>query len=51
MICRNADLNAQQRRMLNQMNDLLYPRIRILTYDDVITSARHVLNNLTRRTS
>ena len=51
VIGRNADLNAEQRRMLNQMNDLLYPRIRILTYDDVITSARHVLNNLTRPTS
>jgi hypothetical protein len=49
VIGRNADLNAEQRRMLNQMNDLLYPRIRILTYDDVIASARHVLNNLTQR--
>jgi hypothetical protein len=35
--------------MLKQMNGLLYPRIRILTYDDVITSARHVLNTLTQR--
>jgi hypothetical protein len=51
VIGRNADLNAKQRRMLSQMNDLLYPRIRIMTYDDVITSARHVLDNLTRGAS
>jgi hypothetical protein len=51
VIGRNADLNAKQRRMLSQMNDLLYPRIRIMTYDDVITSARHVLDNLTRGVS
>ena len=49
VIGRNADLDKEQRRMLKQMNDLLYPRIRIMTYDDVIASARHVLNNLTQR--
>jgi hypothetical protein len=49
VIGRNADLSAAQRRMLRQMNDLLYPRIRIMTFDDVISSARHVLNNLTQR--
>jgi Domain of unknown function (DUF4263) len=49
IIGRNAGLDAPQRRMLKQMNDLHYPRIRILRYDDVIASARHVLNNLTQR--
>jgi len=49
VIGRNADLDKEQRRMLKQMNDLLHPRIRIMTYDDVIASARHVLNNLTQR--
>jgi hypothetical protein len=46
---RSSELGTAQHRLLRQLNDLLYPRIRISTFDDVIANARNVLKNLTSR--
>jgi hypothetical protein len=49
VIGRNADLNSSQLRILKGLNDLLYSRIRIETYDDVLLNARNIIRNLTAR--
>jgi hypothetical protein len=49
VIGRRKDLIPSQVRMLSSLNELLYPRIQIITYDDVLQSALSVLNNLTSR--
>ena len=47
IIGERAQLNVPQSRMLAALNDLVHPRIKIMTYDDVIAAARNVLQNLT----
>lgn len=49
VIGKREDLTGAQARSLKAFNDLLYPRIRIDTYDDVLHNARNVLRNLTIR--
>jgi Domain of unknown function (DUF4263) len=49
VIGRSGDLNSAQLRMLKALNDLLHPRIRIETYDDVLVNARNVIRNLTAK--
>jgi hypothetical protein len=49
VIGRDRDVNADQRRMLRLMNDLLNHRILIWTYDEVIRNAKNVVRNLTSR--
>ena len=46
---RGGSLNADQRRMLRLINDLLNHRILVWTYDEVIQNARNVVRNLTSR--
>jgi hypothetical protein len=49
VIGRKNDMNADQLRMLKMLNDILAPRIVVLTYDDVLENARNVVRNLTAR--
>jgi hypothetical protein len=49
VIGRRSELSKEQSRMLGALNDQLYPRIRVLTYDDVLSNARNILRNLTSR--
>jgi hypothetical protein len=46
---RAGEMSDRQKRMLKQLNDLLHPRIRIATYDEIVQGARNVLTNLTAR--
>ena len=47
VIGRKAGMNSTQLRVLKSFNDNLYPRINIMTYDDVLLNARNILHNLT----
>jgi hypothetical protein len=49
VIGRSKNVREAQLRMLRLLNDTLTPRIRILTYDEVILNARNVVRNLTER--
>lgn len=49
VIGRDADLNDSQTRMLKSLNDLLSPRVRILTYDNVIQNAKNIVRNITAK--
>jgi hypothetical protein len=49
VIGRRKDLTPSQTRMLSELNDLLNPRVQVVTYDDVIQSALNVLKNLTSK--
>lgn len=49
VIGRRKDLSPSQTRMLSSLNELLHPRVQIVTYDDVLQSALSVLKNLTSR--
>jgi Domain of unknown function (DUF4263) len=49
VIGRSGDLNSAQLRLLKGLNDLLHPRIRIETYDDVLLNARNIIRNLTAK--
>jgi len=46
VIGRKDNLGKAQARMLQALNDALYPRIVVLTFDDLITNARNVMENL-----
>jgi Domain of unknown function (DUF4263) len=49
VIGRDRDLSAQQSRILRTLNDTLYPRIAVRTFDEVLRGARLVLENMTNR--
>jgi hypothetical protein len=49
VIGRKKDMNAEQLRMLRTLNDILAPRVEVLTYDDVLDNARNIVRNLTAR--
>lgn len=49
VIGRRKDLTPPQARMLSSLNDLLNPRIKIYTYDDLLQNAENVINNITNK--
>ena len=49
VIGRDSSLDAEQRRMLRTINDIVDHRIQVWTYDEVVRNARNVVRNLTSR--
>ncbi len=47
IIGRDKDMTTEQIRFLKCLNDNLYPRIIIFTYDNIISNARNIIKNLT----
>lgn len=46
---RKDNLNSEQQRFLATFNDMINPRIKVMTYDDLLYNAKNVINNLTKK--
>ena len=49
VIGRKNKLTEKENRQLKILNDIYYPKIEILTYDDVLKNARNIIKNLLDR--